>query len=94
MLRSAGISHTVAKSWELSKWIRKRSFMVCTDEQRTSGRTKGQGAVSVNDAPVGQLLHRQQAATSMTLEAAQFRSMSAVTPIADKRRRGWIVRFW
>lgn len=67
MLRSAGIiSHAIAKSWELSKWIQQRSVMVCADEERTDCRAKGQGTVPVYDAPVGQLLHRHQAATPMT----------------------------
>ena len=95
MLRSAGIiSHAIAKSWELSKWIQQRSIVVRADEEGAGRRAKREGTVSIDDASVRQLLHRYPATRSMTLEAAQFRSMSAVTPIADKRRRGWIVRFW
>jgi hypothetical protein len=40
--------------------------MVRADEERAGCHAKGQGTVSVNDAPVGQLLHRCQATTLVT----------------------------
>jgi hypothetical protein len=44
MLRSAGIiSHVIAKSWELSKWIQQRSIVVRADEEGAGRRAKRRG---------------------------------------------------
>ena len=66
LLPAAGIGDTVAKGWQLSIWLRQRSSMVRTHEERAGCCAKGQGTVPVNDDPVGQLLHRHEATTPMT----------------------------
>ena len=51
------ISHAIAKSWELSKWIQQRIVMVRADAERISGRAEGEGTVSVIDGAERRLLH-------------------------------------
>jgi hypothetical protein len=78
-LVAAGIGNTVAKDRLVSERIRIRSIMVRPDGERTGCRVKGRWAVSIIDAPVGQLLHRYQATTLVTTSA----------PMADFKAR-WV----
>jgi hypothetical protein len=55
---AAGIRHPAGQGWILSIGLRKRGRMVRADAECTGCCAKGSWTVSVNDAPVGQLLHR------------------------------------
>ena len=62
MLRAASIGHTAAKDRLMSCRIRERSIMVRVNEERCA---EGRWSVSINDAPVGHLLHREATASLM-----------------------------
>ena len=56
MQHAAGIGYTAAKGRIVSCQIRERDIVVCADVERAGCRAKGHGTVSINAAPVGQLL--------------------------------------